>query len=49
MISLSVAEKCQDCPNFSPAVNSIETLAMEMNFPNSYILFFVKIWTFAIP
>ena len=25
MINLSVEEKCQDCPNFSPTVNSIET------------------------
>lgn len=25
MISLNVEEKCQNCPNFSPCVNQIDT------------------------
>ena len=33
MISLSVLEECQDCSNFLPAVNSIETTCYGDEFP----------------
>lgn len=29
MISLNVEEKCQNCPNFSPVVDRIETTTVE--------------------
>lgn len=29
MISLNVEEKCQNCPNFSPTVDQIETTTIE--------------------
>lgn len=49
MISLSVAEKCQDCSNFLPAVNSIETTCYGDEFPKFIHTVFVKIWAFAMP